>query len=235
MYLIIIQARMKSTRLPGKVMKEIKNKTVLEWCIHRCKLSKKQNKVIVATSTNKENDIIETLCKELNVDCYRGNENDVLDRYFKIAIQFPDYNFIRITSDCPFVCPYMIDDMIEFYNNNKYDYIINHSDENYITPEGSGIEIFNLKTIKYLWNYNTDMKLREHVTGYLPNTTIFDNFITKGIYNYLPGYLYPNLIKEKLSLDTQTEYEKIVKIAEHFNNMNFSYKDILNLLANTII
>jgi len=233
MFILIIQARMGSTRLPGKVLHKFKDKTMLEWCIQRCLLCKKVNKVIVASSINAENDIIENLCKQNKIECYRGSENDVLDRYYTISkmyVGYDDCNIIRITSDCPLVCPYMIDDMVNFFNNNSYDYITNHSNKDFITPEGSSIEIFKFKTLKYLWEHNKDINLREHVTGYLPSVNLFDNKIKKGVYNYLPSYLYPNLVKEKLSVDTEDDYNKVKTIVNYFDNYNFSYKEVLDKL-----
>jgi len=152
MYIIIIQARMGSTRLPGKVLKKLLDKEIVLWSYDRCKKSK-ANEVIIATSIEKNNDILEELFIKNNIKYFRGSENDLLDRYYQIANKYQytnNINIIRVTSDCPFVDPNIINNMIDYYENNNYDYIINHS-KNGIIPEGSGIEIINFKSLKYLW------------------------------------------------------------------------------------
>lgn len=228
MYIIIIQARMGSTRLPGKIMKKLLGKEIILWSYERCKKSN-ADKVIIATSTNNENDILEDFLKNKSIEFYRGSENDLLDRYYQIAKKFNnnDLKIIRVTSDCPFVDTYMINEMIQFYNKNNYDYIINHS-SNAIIPEGSGIEIFNFKCLKYLWENNKDPNFREHATGMLSKTNQYDNIINKGYYEYRP---YNLEIEEnkfiKLSIDTFEDYEKSKLIVNFFNSYDFKYENIL--------
>ena len=230
MYIIIIQARMGSTRLPGKILKKLLDKEILLWSYDRCKLSK-ANEIIIATSIQKNNDILENIFINNNIKYYRGSENDLLDRYYQIAKQYENngnLNIIRITSDCPFVDTNMINSMIDFFENNKYDYIINHS-PNAIIPEGSGIEIVNYKTLKYLWENENDEKFREHCTGLLHLSQIYNNIFKIGYYDYLPK----NIDKEKykfikISIDTIDDFNKSKKIVEYFKNYNFSYENILN-------
>jgi spore coat polysaccharide biosynthesis protein SpsF len=229
MYIIIIQARMGSTRLPGKILKKLLDKEILLWSYDRSKLSK-ANDIIIATSTETNNDILENIFINNNIKYYRGSENDLLDRYYQIATQYDNkdnLNIIRITSDCPFVDPDMINNMIDFYEYNNYDYIINHS-PNAIIPEGSGIEIVNYKTLKYLWENENNEKFREHCTGLLHSSTKYTNIFKIGYFDYLPK----NIDKEKykfikISIDTIDDYNKANKIINYFNNYNFSYDNIL--------
>lgn len=233
MFIIIIQARMGSTRLPGKIMKKILGKEIILWSYDRSVKSIADD-IYIATSINKENNILENFFIDKNIKYFRGSENDLLDRYYKLCLHNnlnkDDVNIIRITSDCPFVDTNMINDMINFYKENNYDYIINHSDKG-ITPEGSGIEIINFKSLEYLWKNSCDPVFREHATGLLSRTTLFDNIIKKGEFIYKPHNLNLDLVKnKKISIDTDLDYIKSVEIANHFNNFDFNYQEILKYL-----
>ncbi len=239
-FIIIIQARMGSTRLPGKVMKKLLDKEVVLWSYDRSSLSK-ADKVFMATSTNSENDVLEKLFIEKNISYYRGSENDLLDRYYQIAKRYKEennldeneLNVIRITSDCPFVDTNMINDMIDFYEKNNYDYIINHS--NVIIPEGSGIEIINYKSLQYLWENEKESSFREHATGMLSATTKYDDIIKKHKYIYQPTDVNLEKVKYiKLSIDTKEDYEKSANIVKYFNNYNFTYNEMLKYLESTL-
>lgn len=235
MFVIIIQCRMGSTRLPGKILKKLLDKEIIFWSYDRC-LESNADKVYLATSTNLENDILENIFLEKGINYYRGSENDLLDRYYqlckKISFDNQNFNIIRVTSDCPFVDPNIINDMIEFFKNNNYDYIINHSKEG-VTPEGSGIEIINFKSLEYLWKNENDPNFREHATGMLSLTEKYNNIIKKGTYIYKPTKIDIEKMKNvKLSVDTHYDYNNSVEIASYFGNYNFSYNDILEYLQN---
>jgi spore coat polysaccharide biosynthesis protein SpsF len=232
MYIIIIQARMGSTRLPGKILKKILNKEIILWTYDRCKLST-ADKIIIATSTQKNNDILEDIFKNNNILYYRGSETDLLDRYYQIATKYKNknkLNIIRVTSDCPFIDPQIINNMILFFENNNYDYIINHS-PNGIIPEGSGVEIFNYKLLEYLWKNEKNKEFREHATGMLHNDKYkykYSDMFNIGYYDYLPNNIDKDKYKLiKISVDTEEDYNNSIKIAKYFNNYNFSYGEIL--------
>ncbi len=228
MYVIIIQARMGSTRLPGKIMKKILNKEIFLWVYDRC-LKSNADLIIIGTSNNLENNMVRELCIEKNIQCHSGSEHDVLDRFYSICKNFDknNLNIIRVTADCPFIDYSMINDMIKFYENNNYDYIINHSLEG-VVPEGSGIEIFKYEVLDYLWKNEDDIKFREHVTGLLNKTSKYDDIIKKGNYVYKPTNIDIDEFKfKKISVDTEEEYLNAIKIAKYFNNYDFTYDDIL--------
>jgi len=234
MFIIIIQARMGSTRLPGKVLKKILNKEIILWCYERS-LKSNADKVFIATSINEENNLLEDLFIKNDIPYFRGSENDLLDGYYQLCINnsFNDknINIIRITSDCPFVDTNMINDMINYFEFNDYDYIINHSKYG-ITPEGSGIEIIRFNSLKYLWENEKDLLFREHATGMLNLTEKYNYIIKKGVYTYKPENI--NIEKMnyiKLSIDTEEDYLKSIEIAKNFNNYNFDYNDILKYLG----
>ena len=112
--LCILQARMLSTRLPGKILKEIKGKPLIAYEIDRIKHSKKIDKIVLATSDDKSNDILEDFCRAYNIDCFRGDENDVLKRFRDCSIMYPNSEYIvRLTGDCPLIDPEVIDATIE--------------------------------------------------------------------------------------------------------------------------
>ena len=233
MFIIIIQARMGSTRLPGKVLKKLLNKEIILWSYERS-LKSNADKVFIATSINKENNLLEDLFIKNNIPYFRGSEHDLLDRYYQLCINnsFNDKNtnIIRITSDCPFVDTNIINDMINFFKLNDYDYIINHSKDG-ITPEGSGIEIIKFNSLKYLWENEKDPLFREHATGMLNLTEKYNDTIKKGIYSYKPENINIEKMKYiKLSIDTEEDYLKSIEISKNFNNYNFDYNDILKYL-----
>lgn len=233
MFIIIIQARMGSTRLPGKVLKKLLNKEIILWSYERC-LKSNADKVFIATSINSENNLLENIFIDNNIRYFRGSENDLLDRYYQLCIKEllnnEDVNIIRVTSDCPFVDTNIINDMINFFKFNDYDYIINHSKDG-ITPEGSGIEIIKFNSLKYLWENEKDPFFREHATGMLSLTEKYNNIIKKGIFIYKPENIDIDKMKYiKISIDTEDDYLNSIKIANYFNNYNFSYDEILKYL-----
>ncbi len=231
MYIVVIQARMGSTRLPGKILKKLLDKEIIFWSYDRCKQANVDD-VIIATSTNKENDILEEIFKSKNINYYRGSEDDLLDRYYQVAKKFntDGLKIIRVTSDCPFVDPTIINDMINFYESNSFDYISNHSKDG-IIPEGSGLEIFNFKFLKYLWENELDPAFREHATGLIRTTEKFNDKFNIGFYSYKPENIDINKYKLiKTSIDTLQDYEKAVYIVNKFNKYDFLYKDIFKYL-----
>lgn len=237
MFIVIIQARMGSTRLPGKVLKKILDKEIILWSYERC-FKSNADKVFIATSTNIENNLLEEIFIKNKIPYFRGSENDLLDRYYQLCMKEllnnEDINIVRVTSDCPFIDTNMINDMIKFFKSNDYDYIINHSKE-HITPEGSGIEIIKFSSLKYLWEHEKDLLFREHATGMLSLTEKYNDTIKKGIYTYIPENIDINKMKYiKLSIDTENDYLNSIKIANYFNHYNFSYDEILKYLEKNI-
>jgi spore coat polysaccharide biosynthesis protein SpsF len=234
MFVIIIQARMGSTRLPGKILKKLLDKEIIFWSYDRS-IKSIANDVIISTSINKENDILEEKLMEKKIKYFRGSENDLLDRYYQTLQTFyPDnsnINIIRITSDCPFVDPNIINNMINYFQENNYDYIVNHS-LNAITPEGSGIEIINLKSLKYLWENEQSSEFREHATGMLRLVKTHDNIIKKGVYEYSPENILESMKFIKISIDTEKDYLLSEEIANNFQNYDFSYDQVLLYLQN---
>jgi glutamate-1-semialdehyde 2,1-aminomutase len=234
MNILIIQARCGSSRLPNKIFLELNNKSILQNVIDRLQLSKSIDKIIIATSTNIEDDKIENYCINNNIDCYRGNERDLITRYYTLSKLLNPKLIIRATCDCPFVDYRILDNMITFYNNNNYDYIYNtDEDNNNIYPEGSDIEIFNFKTLEYLWKNEKD--IREHCTGIIRLKLEYYKYIFK-IHKYICNFNFEfknNFKGIHLSIDKLNDYEVAKFIFENFKNQDyFSYTDILLFLDN---
>lgn len=166
---VIIQARMGSTRLPGKVLMKINNKeTLLEYMINRVKKCKLVDKIVVATSTEKRDDKIEDLCKSINVDVFRGSESDVLKRYVDCAVGHRFNTIVRLTADCPLVDPSVIDLCVSVFENNDFDYVANTCPiEKSMFPDGVDVEVFSYNSLYRANIYATDASDREHVTHFM--------------------------------------------------------------------
>ena len=149
----IIQARMSSTRLPGKIMKLIKGKPALFYLIDRLKHSKLLKRIIIATTIKECEKPIIDFCKEYKLDYFRGNEDNVLDRYYQTALKYNCKYIMRITSDCILMDPNIVDNMIKYYYENKLNYLIMKYSNNEVGakggfPDGFNPEIFSFKLLE---------------------------------------------------------------------------------------
>lgn len=227
---IIIQARMTSTRLPGKVLKPVyldeQPKTMLEAVIERVAQCQNIDMIIVATTTNKTDDPIEKLCRRMDVECFRGDEHDVLERYYLAATRFDLTYVIRITSDCPVIDPEVIDQIVTFYKDSypRYDYVSNTLERTY--PRGLDTEIFSYQVLRQAYLEAKAEDEREHVTCYIYRNS--DNKFR--IQTFLQSNDYSDL---RLTVDTVDDLNLIQNIYEALypNNPNFRQKDIVHLLT----
>ena len=161
----IIQARMGSTRLPGKVMLPIGTKSMLTRVVRRVQKSQVLDQVIVATSTQPEDDRIVEECNVLCVPCYRGSEQDVLDRYYQAAKQYQADLIVRITADCPVIDPQVIDLVVMKCIQSKADYASNCLQRTY--PRGLDTEVITFDALEKAWNEAKLSFQRSHVTPYI--------------------------------------------------------------------
>jgi len=227
---VIVQVRMGSTRLPGKVMKLLDNEdTVLDVLIRRLKLSKLVDEIVIATTPDKRNSVIVDLANSHLIPYFIGSEENVLERFYKAARKFKLDIIIRITSDCPFIDPKILDDMIDFYLHNNYDYIKNiHESSNF--PRGFDVEIFSLDVLENIYSLAKNKPEKEHVTYYIythpKNFNIF-------------YYNLDNLKKfDKLRLTIDEEQDLILcreiykKLKENSKTIDFSLYDILEIIEN---
>jgi len=221
----IIQARMGSTRLPGKIMKEILGKPVILWDLDRVSLSKLINKIVVAIPYGKENDVIVDTIKKYSdkILTTRGSEDDVLDRYYQAALQTNADVVVRITSDCPLIDHAVIDHIIEQFLDHDCDYCSNSLTRTY--PRGLDTEVFSFKALEEAWNEAKKYYEREHVTPYIIENP--DKFKLLNVANDI------DLSHLRWTLDTKEDFEFISAIYERIYSKKqlFLMDDILKLLS----
>ena len=162
----IIQARMGSTRLPGKVMRDLCGKPVLWHVIKRVKQARLVDDIVVATSILKTDDTIYNYLNDIGVKCFRGSEDDVLSRYYYAAKQYPADAIVRITADCPLIDPHIIDKVISGFWASSCEYASNGGEERKY-PRGLDCEVFTPNLLERAFNEATEAYEREHVTPFM--------------------------------------------------------------------
>ncbi|MFQ5736335.1 MAG: cytidylyltransferase domain-containing protein [Thermodesulfobacteriota bacterium] len=164
---VIVQARMTSTRLPGKVMKEVLGRPLLSYQIERLRRITSPCELVVATTTNEADEPIAGLCAGLSVPVFRGPEDDVLSRYYHAAHEHGAGTVVRLTSDCPLIDPAIVDRAIAFYavHNAGYDYVSNCLKRTY--PRGMDTEVFSFGALETAFKEASEAHHREHVTSYI--------------------------------------------------------------------
>ncbi|MCR5225690.1 MAG: glycosyltransferase family protein [Eubacterium sp.] len=221
-YLVLIQARCGSTRLPNKVLKDLCGKTALEQMIRRVQKSNKVDEVMVITSIEKENLPILRLCSEIGIRVGVGSEEDVLDRYYQTAkLLNPEY-VIRLTADCPCFDPELLDLAIEqMESNSDYCGMLTES-----FADGLDLEIMKFSALKKAWKEAKHSFEREHVTQYIirhPELFKLQNFES-------PIGYFGN---HRWTVDEPEDFEVVSKIFEHFIGLGFdefNYKNIIEFL-----
>ena len=164
---IIIQARVGSTRFPRKILQDVLGKPVLIRQLERVSYAKSFDKLIVATTLNPDDDVIEEICKNEGYEVFRGDENDLLDRHYQAGIKYNADYLVKIPSDCPLIDPQIIDKVIYFFldNLNKYDFVSNLHPASY--PDGNDVEIMTMSALEIAWkNAKADFE-REHTTPFI--------------------------------------------------------------------
>lgn len=165
MILVIIQARMSSSRLPGKVMKKIIGRPMIFYLLQRLKSSQKINQIVVATSKKRADDPLAKYIKSQKVDVFRGSEDDVLARFYQAAKEYKAEHIVRITADCPLLDPKILDKLIAFYFQTKADY----ARLSEFFAEGLDCEVISFKALKTAFKKAKLASEREHVSLYLHN------------------------------------------------------------------
>ena len=161
----IVQARMGSTRLPGKVLADIQGHPMLWYVVQRTRAATTLNDVIVATTTQSPDADIVDFCSQLGVTCFRGHEDDVLDRYYQAALREKADVVIRITSDCPLIDPEIIDTVVRAFVAGQYDYASNSLVRTY--PRGLDTEVMTFDVLEQAWFRARKPYERAHVTAYI--------------------------------------------------------------------
>lgn len=217
----IIQARMSSKRLPGKVLMNLSKKPVLEHIIDRIKVCKTIDNIVVATSNHASDDKIEKFCNQKHVPIYRGSLDDVLDRFYQAANIYNADAVLRITGDCPVIDPEIIDTIVTSFKRDKVD--LCGLSGNF--PDGLDCSVFSYRAIKKAWSEASLKSEREHVGPYIENNP--------SLFKILPIELFNNLGEYRWTLDEPEDYELIKNIYEELYDSNklFLTNDILELLS----
>lgn len=221
-----IQARMGSTRLPGKVLKKIGNKPILEWQINRLKKSMLIDDIIVATTNGKEDEKIIELCKSLNTNYWTGSENDVLERIHDAFFSSEAEIHAEFYGDSPFIDPIIVDQFLGYFLKNikNIDYLTNSKTTSF--PPGNEFSIYKSECLKYAQDFtDIDDPLREHVGINIINKGKFKikNIKAEGVLNE------PNLY---LEIDTIEDYEmlkKFIPIVIEEHGIDFNLKDLIHM------
>lgn len=198
---------MSSTRLPGKVLMEVMDRSLLSYQIERLWFCKKIDEIIIATTMNAEDDPIAFLAQEEGLKCYRGSEDDVLDRYYKTAKKYNVKHIMRITGDCPFIDPDICDHVAEKYFQVDADYAVTGRS----FAEGLDCEILSFRALERSWKEAQCKSEREHVTLYIRNHS--KEFKSVTIENETDDSKY------RITLDEPEDFPVVKAILENF------YKD----------
>lgn len=222
---VVISARMGSKRLSGKVMAPILGRPVLSLLIERVKQAKIVDEIVVATTTNVEDDKIVALAKKEGVKVFRGSEEDVLGRVLAAAKEYHGDIVVRLTGDNPLTDPFYIDKGIKLFLTGKYDYVANDNVK-LTMPRGLDVEIFSTKSLEKVSKMTENPDDREHVTRFFYQHPKMFRLKAFGPprKDRLPGW--------HLAIDAREDLElaRVVFEALYPNNHNFGYKDIVDLL-----
>jgi len=219
-----IEARMTSSRLPGKVLLEVVGKPMLEHLVNRLQAVPSLNGIVLATTTNKTDDELEEFSKKMGIGCYRGSENDVMTRVIGAAESAGADVVVEITGDCPIIDPQIVEQTIRLFNANQADYVSNAHIRSY--PDGMDTQVFRLETLKRSATMTDDALDHEHVTLHIRNhPELFSQLHLVAP----PEIHWPEL---GLTLDEPKDYELLKKIIEHFEPANslFSCREVIQLL-----
>lgn len=220
----IIEARMTSTRLPKKILLPIVGKPMLELLIERVKRAKLIDQIVVATTQNISDDIVEKLTHRIGVGCFRGSEDDVLDRVLRAAHANEADIIVEITGDCPLIDPIVLDQIIRIYQTKNVDYVSNILKRTY--PRGMETQVFSTGVLERVARLTQDPIDREHVSLY-----IYEHPKTFSLFN-VESNLPEKCADIRLTVDTEKDFQLIKAIYEllYPRNPAFTLGDIMDLL-----
>lgn len=228
----IVQARMGSERLPGKVIKQILEKPMILYTLDRLRKSRYIDDIVLATSVeNRENPLVD-IVSSANYNVFRGHESNVLKRYKDASDKYSGDIIIRVTGDCPFVDPVIVDNVITYFEMNQFDYVRLDVPESFI--RGFDVEIFTKESLDKVYDTVLSMKVdesdkdflemyKEHVTYYMyKHPDKFKIGYVKGSNFYNKEY--------RLCVDTSEDFKLVEHIYDHFKNEHVSSKEIVKYI-----
>jgi len=220
----IIQARMSSTRLPGKVLKVIEDRTVLDRMVERVQKAIRVDQTIIATTIDSTDDPIVDYCTKTGITCFRGSLQDVLDRYYQAAVLCHADIIVRLTGDCPLIDPCLIDAVIDALVNEKADFACNRLPPpmKRTYPIGLDVEACTFAALKRAWTEATEKHEREHVLPYL--------YDVPGRFKVVQLNYSQDLGAMRWTLDTPEDLKLLEQVYARFEGRNdFSWLDVLDL------
>lgn len=221
--LVILQARMSSSRLPGKVLMNINGKPMIHWQIQRILKSSLVSQLVVATSVDSSDDSLVKFLEENSIIVRRGSLDDVLSRFIQVANEYPYDALIRLTGDCPLVMPELIDQMIDSFFEQKVDYLSNTLVPTF--PDGLDIEVLNSGVLEKLTTFGLTNKELEHVTYGVytrPETFRLKNFLND-----------TDRSQDRWTVDYQEDFDFVQAIFQEFSGREtfFSYEEVCDFLS----
>lgn len=220
----IIQARMASSRLPGKVLLEISGKPMLSWVVERVRLSSKIDEIVVATTREKGDDAIAAFCERAGVAYIRGSHHDVLDRFYQAARAHQADVILRVTADCPFIDPEVIDHLLDRFMEERVDFAANRLPPPWkrTYPIGLDAEVCTFTALERAWKEAREPFEREHVMPYF--------YDQEGRFRILLIHHEPDYGGMRWTVDTPQDLELARKIAACFKGrIDFSWYEIIQL------
>ena len=213
---------MSSKRFPGKVLQDLIGKPMIIRQIRRIQRANSIGKVVVATTSSEDDDLLASTLLENEIEIYRGATDDVISRYVKVVRKFQANVVVRLTADCPLVMPELVDDMIEEFANNNWDYLSNTISPTY--PDGLDVEVFNATSLMSLYSMDLTNLEKEHVTLGFHNRN--KRFILQ---NYQSGIDYSNM---RWTVDYLEDLEFIRQVYLNFQGREnlFGFQEVLNLM-----
>jgi spore coat polysaccharide biosynthesis protein SpsF len=220
----IVQARIGSTRLPGKVLLEAMGRPLLWHLIERLRRANTLHRIIVATTNDKRDQAIVDFCGLHKIDVFRGSEMDVLDRYYRAATHYGVDVIVRVTSDCPLIDPVLIDKMVLFFreHSDQYDLVTNRHPLTF--PDGTDFDVMSIEKLTHVWEHAAEPHQREHTVPYFWESGM-------RVYNFEhPEKLFR---QHRWTLDYPEDYELINRIISglYRDGSFFGTQDILKFLA----
>jgi len=221
----IIQARMGSSRLPGKMLMPILDRPVIAWTYSRISSARNVHRAVVATSDSIEDDPLAKWCETNDIEVFRGDRTDVLDRFHKCAELFKATHIVRVTGDAPFIIPDLIDSVVELYlSDESVDYATNAEPMTF--PDGMSIEFFTKDTLEHAWKESDLPSHREHVTPYVRfHPERFKHSVLRST---------PDLSHFRLTVDYRNDIEGLNELAlilsEHGKLDDFNLRDLIKIL-----
>lgn len=222
----VIQARVGSTRLPGKVLKDIVGRPLLLRMVERVQRARTAGTIVIATTLEKSDDAIEDLCNQEGLLFFRGSQDDLLDRHYQAGLKFGADAVVKIPSDCPLIDPAVIDKVISFFLAGDFDYVSNLHPASY--PDGNDVEVMSWGAITKAWQEAHRVIEREHTTPYFWENT--DKFSIANV-QWESGLNFS--MSHRWTIDYPDDFEFIRSVYEQLypRKPDFGMEDILDLTS----